>query len=230
MAARNDSRKVSSSQEGIHPRLPALLDRHRSTTWQQPLHRPTVEAFKRLQTCLGPACGPLVLDSGCGTGASTRRLAERFPECTVIGVDKSAKRLARGGTVAFPHVENNAVWLRAELESFWRLAVSASWSLERHYLFYPNPWPKPGQLQRRWHAHPVFPVLLKLGGRIELRCNWKPYADEFAYALNQLAGSKIKPVVLENGDPVSPFENKYRASGHPLYSVVLPDQSSSRVN
>lgn len=223
MTARNDSRKVSSSQAGIHPRLPALLDRHRSTIWQQPLHPPTVEAFEQLQTCLGKTSGPLILDSGCGTGASTRLLAERFPDCTVIGVDKSAARLARGGATTFPRVENNEVLLRAELESFWRLAHSASWRLERHYLFYPNPWPKPAQLQRRWHAHPVFPVLLELGGRIEMRCNWKPYADEFAFALNQLSGSDVKLTALCIDVPASPFEKKYDASGHPLFSVVWPD-------
>ena len=123
-----------------------------------------------------------MLDSGCGTGASTRALARAHPDCLVIGVDKSVARLGRTGASAFPHREGNAVWLRAELSSFWRLALQAGWALERHYLLYPNPWPKPGQLQRRWHGHPVFPELLRLGGRLELRCNWEIYALEFAAA------------------------------------------------
>ena len=226
MAARNHSRKVRSSQAGIHPRLPDLLDRHRAGDWRQPLHSPTVMAFQRLQDRLDGTGQGIVLDSGCGTGASTIGLARRFPDRTVIGIDKSESRLARGGAVEFPHVEGNAWLLRAELASFWRLALSAGWTLERQYLFYPNPWPKPGHLQRRWHAHPVFPDMLRLGGRIEMRCNWKPYADEFAFALNRLAGSAVQPAVLEDSDPVSPFEQKYQASGHALYSVVLPDQSS----
>jgi len=230
MTARNDSRKVSSSQAGIHPRLPTLLERHRRAPWQQPLHPPSVEAFERLQACIGHKHGRLILDSGCGTGTSTRLLAAQFPDCMVIGIDKSANRLARGGVVTFPQVESNAVWLRAELETFWRMALAAGWRLERHYLLYPNPWPKPGHLQRRWHAHPVFPVLLELGGRIEMRCNWKPYADEFSFALNRLTGSALKPSQLVSKVPVSPFEKKYRASGHTLFSVVLPDQSSSGVN
>ena len=104
----------------------------------------------------------------------------------------------------------------AELASFWRLALAAGWQLERHYLFYPNPWPKPGQLQRRWHAHPVFPDLLRLGGRLEMRCNWELYAEEFAFAVNRLAGTKIEPVRLREPDPVSAFERKYHDSGHGL--------------
>ncbi len=229
MAAGNHSRKVRSSQAGIHPRLPALLDRHRGQNWRQPLHSPTVAAFEALQDVLGGTGQGIILDSGCGTGASTFELARRFPESIVVGVDKSAARLARGGAVDFPHVSANAVLLRADLTSFWRLARSAGWKLVRHYLLYPNPWPKPGQLQRRWHAHPVFPELVQLGGRIEMRCNWRPYAEEFAFALNDLAGSAVEPSPLAEDEPVSPFERKYRASGHPLYAVVLPDQSS-RVN
>lgn len=220
MTAGNHSRKVQSSQAGIHPRLVSLLDRHAAVSWNQPLHRPTVAAFEALQDCLAGRTVGLVLDSGCGTGESTRRLAGMFPESLVIGVDKSAVRLAKTGASSFPHRENNAIWLQAELASFWRLALAADWKLERHYLFYPNPWPKPGQLQRRWHAHPVFPDLLRLGGRLEMRCNWWVYADEFAFSLNYLTGSAVKPALLDKVDAVSAFERKYHDSGHDLYQVV----------
>lgn len=226
MAARNHSRKVQSSQVGIHPRLPGLLDRHRAVSWLQPLHRPTVAAFERLQRCLDGNGGGLILDSGCGTAQSTQVLGERFPESTVIGVDKSLNRLGRAGANVFPHVENNVIRVHAQLESFWRLALAAGWKLEHHYLFYPNPWPKPGHIQRRWHGHPVFPDMLALGGRIEMRTNWATYAEEFAFAANRLAGSDIEPGRVEASGAVSPFERKYRDSGHALWSVVVPAQSS----
>jgi tRNA (guanine-N7-)-methyltransferase len=220
---------VRSSQAGVHPRLDGLLGRHAVAPWRAPLHRPTVAAFAALRSELGDFTAPLVLDSGCGTGASTRQLAHAFPDCLVIGVDKSAARLARLGARRFPHREGNAIWLRGELTTFWRLALASGWRLERHYLLYPNPWPKPGQLQRRWHAHPVFPVLLALGGRIELRSNWELYAREFARAAARLTGEAIEAVALAPAEPLTPFERKYRGSGHALYSVVVPDVSESRV-
>ena len=172
---------------------------------------------------------PLVLDAGCGTGQSTLLLARMLPDCLVIGVDKSEARLARGGAVQPVQRDANAIRLRAELETFWRLARARGWRLHRHYLLYPNPWPKPGQLQRRWHAHPVFPDLLALGGRLEMRCNWEPYAREFAFAVNDFCGTGRAPEPVGKGPPLSPFERKYRNSGLPLYSVVLPS-SSNRVN
>jgi tRNA G46 methylase TrmB len=180
-----------------------------------------VAAFAALQSELDGAVTGLVLDSGCGTGASTRQIARAFPDCMVIGVDKSVERLRRGGIDRFPQREGNAVWLRADLATFWRLAVAAGWRLRRHYLLYPNPWPKPAQLRRRWHAHPAFPELLRLGGELELRCNWEVYAQEFALAANRVLGAQAQPTPLEPSTISSPFERKYRASGHRLYSVVV---------
>jgi tRNA (guanine-N7-)-methyltransferase len=186
------------------------------------LHGATCRAFEALAAELSGENRPLILDSGCGTGESTRLLAERFPAALIIGVDKSSDRLSRVGAERFPWSEGNAIWLRGELSTFWRLALRAGWRLQRHYLFYPNPWPKPGHLQRRWHAHPVFPDLLKLGGRLEMRTNWRVYADEFAFVVNRLSGATVAPFCVEDAAAVSPFERKYRASGQALYSVVLP--------
>lgn len=221
MQADNHSRTVRSSQAGIHPRLGRLLQRYGTREWAEPLHPPSCRAFDAVQGLLQGEKPELILDSGCGTGASTRLLADRHPGTLVIGLDKSADRLARLGAGAFPRREGNAVWVRAELATFWRLAARAGWRLQRHYLLYPNPWPKPGQLQRRWHAHPVFPTVLELGGRLEMRTNWRIYAEEFALALEHYTGTAVRPSTLQVEEPVSPFERKYRDSGHALYSVVL---------
>jgi len=219
------SRQVVSSQPEIHPRLVSILDTHLACEWQGPMHRASTLAFRALERIIADAgrtaAAGLVLDSGCGTGESTRLMARAFPDCLVIGVDKSQARLARTGATSFPYCEGNAIWLRADLATFWRLAQQAGWRLQHHFLLYPNPWPKPGQLRRRWHAHPVFPDLLRLGGRLELRCNWDIYAAEFALAANRLLGTSVKPRPLAESVITSPFERKYRASGHPLYSVSV---------
>jgi tRNA (guanine-N7-)-methyltransferase len=227
------SSPVRSSQSSLHPSLATLVCKHMATEWRQPLHAPTVEAFTALVASGVDPEQEIVLDSGCGTGVSTRQIAEYYPDCLVIGVDKSEARLRklpgshfsdRGFSHGrFLYREGSVIWLRAELASFWRLALQAGWRLHRHYLFYPNPWPKPGQVLRRWHAHPIFPTLLQLGGPLELRCNWEIYAREFV-AASEMAG--CRDVQLTEGvDSVitTPFESKYRNSGQTLYRVVVPD-------
>jgi tRNA (guanine-N7-)-methyltransferase len=203
---------------GLHPRLHETLLRHGRSEWQQPLHAPTRHAFEQLRIMLADNPTLILLDSGCGTGESTLRLAALHPAHCVIGVDQSAVRLARLAAKGIARY-GNAVLLRAELSSFWRLFVAAGWRAERHYLLYPNPWPKAAHLARRWHGHPVFPTLLGTARSFELRSNWQVYAEEFAFALNLLGGSPASVEAFVCEQPLTPFERKYCASGHALWRV-----------
>ena len=47
----------------------------------------------------------------------------------------------------------NLFLVRAELTDFWMLVARQSdWLVAKHYLLYPNPYPKSKHLQRRWHG------------------------------------------------------------------------------
>ena len=158
-----------------------------------------------------------MLDAGCGNGESTFALAQGDRACFVIGVDKSAARLAAGRRVVDAGIApRNVALLRCDLVDFWPLAAAAGLRFERQYLLYPNPWPKPEHLRRRWHAHPVLPAMLALGGVIEMRTNWRVYADEFARALGQCGWGGVSEAA-SSPLPLSPFERKYAASGHVLW-------------
>lgn len=219
---------VRSSQDGVHPNLERHVRRHLHSGWMQPLHRPTLAAYARLkEEGVLAKNSPLVLDSGCGTGASTRRLALRFPQSTVVGVDQSKARLAKSGVSAGFQGEENCFLLRAELATFWRLLAADGISLDRHFLLYPNPWPKPGHLTRRWHGHPVFPHLLALEGEIELRCNWEVYAKEFALAVELATGAKVGTDRIQPEAGISPFEKKYLERGQSLYRVRVPGHATT---
>lgn len=214
---------ITSSQTGIHPNLEKHVRRHLETPWSQPLHRPTVDVYRQLEkTGVLYADQLLILDSGCGTGDSTRQLAALYPRHLVVGVDRSVARLARGGTTSSIFQSENCVLLRAELATFWRLLANDGYRPQRHFIFYPNPWPKPGHLSRRWHGHPVFPELLSLGGEIELRCNWEIYALEFALAVRMATNEAITAERIQPESGISLFEKKYLERGQPLYSVLVP--------
>ena len=219
----NKSGLVSSKQNGVHPGLDTNVRKHLDTKWRQPMHAPTVDLFRQLEQHEAFSTRqPLILDSGCGTGKSTRWLAERYPHHLVIGADRSLSRLARSGYTSGLHYSENWMLMRAELTTFWQLLLNAGISPEKHFLFYPNPWPKPAHLSRRWHGHPVFPQLLSLGGEIELRCNWRIYAEEFARAAMVATRENIKVQTIKPSTGVSPFEQKYIERGQQLFSVVIP--------
>lgn len=165
---------------------------------------------------------PLILDSGCGTGASTLQVAVARPDASVVGIDQSRERLQRGGLADadIAVLAPNAVLLRAPLEDLWRLLAADRVRLQRHLLWYPNPWPKAAQLRLRWHGHPVFPALLELGGEIELRSNWQVYVDEFAQALAACGWQTERAEIGMDAVAASPFERKYRDSGHRLWRLI----------
>lgn len=211
------SRPVDSKQTGIHPNLQNLLRRHKQKNYKKPVSRASHNLFTELETQRLEKNLPLILDSGCGTAVSTFLLAERFPQHLVIGVDKSAHRLAKGRLNEDIRQRDNCLLVRMNLIDFWRLALQHQWQLTRHYLLYPNPWPKPAQLSRRWHAHPVFPYLLGLGGLLEMRCNWREYAEEFHAAVNFLQAGNCVLEEFDVGQALSLFEKKYAGSGHQLF-------------
>jgi tRNA (guanine-N7-)-methyltransferase len=195
--------------------------RHLAEPWQRPVAEHQREVFDQLLAwwARAPAGAPIVLDAGCGTGASTRALALADPHAWVIGVDKSDDRLTHA-----PELPPNASLLRGDMIDLWQLLAAKRLRFDTTWLLYPNPWPKPGLLARRWHGHPVFPRILECTHSLELRTNWRVYAEEFAHALALVLG---RPIAVERLDaspdssvPISPFERKYQASDHALWRVV----------
>lgn len=216
-----NSRPVTSSQTGMHERLAAVVLRHAAAPFRKPIadyNRAAFDSGMAVWRAAGEP--PLILDAGCGVGLSTWHLATQFPGHFVIGVDQSADRIGRNirWDGAPP---DNALHLRADLVDFWRLLQDMGVRLARHYLLYPNPWPKPGQLQRRWHGHPVFPHAVALGGVLECRSNWKTYVDECAAALALLTGETVRSEAWVPEMAMTPFEQKYRDSGHALWRCMV---------
>lgn len=241
-----NSSRVSGNQEVPSDRLPELVRRHLSSEWRKPIGDPTYRLWRELSLfwTLAVAEGrDVILDSGCGTGESSEALTRLHPRATVIGVDRSLVRLKTGLSnisrrrkiVWEPGIgrengeeeqlfrislDGRLILSRGELTDLWRLALASGFSVKRHYLLYPNPSPLRAHLIRRWHGHPVFPKLPLLAPVTELRTNWKVYADEFALGWELLGEERPETEPWVPEEPLTPFEKKYRASGHPLWRVV----------
>ena len=210
-ASQGTSAAVRSNQQGLHKGLARAVRRHGASVWRKPARPADEAALARLDQALAGHRGPLILDSFCGTGMSCAILARRHPHALVVGVDRSAHRLARSGPLP-----DNCLLLRAHCETLWRHLAARSRRVQAHYLLYPNPWPKAAQLSRRIHGHAAFPLLLELGGRLELRSNWPIYVEEFGVALHLLGQAACIAKIADGEAALTRFEAKYRASGHEL--------------
>lgn len=210
-------------QQDVHPNLSATIGRYRQAAYQRPLPDHQRDVLLHLADWVAGYRYRVVLDHGCGTGMSTRLLALQYPHCAVIGIDKSQLRLSRDQSM----LPDNARLVRADVVHFLRLAHSCSWQVIAQYFLYPNPWPKPRHLKRRWHAHPIFPTVLALGGAIQLRTNWEIYAQEFSLAVRLLGGGHAEVSRISPTSGISRFEQKYRLSGHALFQVSVPSAERS---
>ncbi|MCO7188822.1 MULTISPECIES: methyltransferase domain-containing protein [unclassified Pseudoalteromonas] len=207
-----NSRSITSNQAGLHEKLDEVVQKHLNTPFKKPIAAHTQQAFEQVNEKVQAFDGPVILDSCCGVGESTANLAKRHPDALVIGIDKSEHRLEKHD-IEYKQTESGRyILVQADLNDFWRLACEARWQPSHHYLLYPNPWPKAKHLQRRWHGAAVFPYIVELGGRLELRSNWSIYVEEFARSL-ELAGKKAEVSAYESDTAMTPFERKYWASG-----------------
>lgn len=212
-----NSSPISSAQTGVHDQLAMVVAKHAHTEFRKPVSAYNRNAFDAsISAWRAAGSPPLILDAGCGVGLSTMHLAARFPDHFVIGVDQSAHRLARN-TIWQGPIPANFTRVRADLVDYWRLMHISGVRPARHYILYPNPWPKIGHLARRWHGHAVFPTIVALGGELECRSNWRIYVEECASALAQLTGMDVGCEQYIAEHPITPFEQKYSASGHLLW-------------
>lgn len=217
----NNSRPVQSKQVDIHKNLNKTVKKHLLKPYQKPVSKRGLEIFEQIEQIRTENNYPVILDAGCGTGESTRLLAAQNPDSLVIGIDKSIHRLSRSGLRNEILYEDNLVLARMNLVHFWLLAKQHDWQCEKQWLLYPNPWPRPKHLQRRWHAHPIFPFLLSLARNLELRTNWSLYAKEFQQAVHESGAYTTTVQGLNPDTPCSPFEKKYLDSGHTVSQCLI---------
>lgn len=224
-----NSRLPVSNQTEPHPRLAERLRVHSMHPWRQPIRAHSREAFERADDLIKQNPKPVILDSGCGNGWGAAQLAQRFPDHWVVGVDRSEARLGKASKAA-----ENLQFIRANLEDFWRLIVDSQWLVERHYVLYPNPYPKAIHLQRRWHGHPVWHTLLRVSPNLIMRTNSAIYALEWWQALLYCGCHTAQKNALEfdhvQSQPMTAFEKKYAMSGHLLFEVTTFGECHEDVN
>ncbi len=219
-----DSKVIVTNQPGIHEKLAEVVSKHLKHASKKPYQAHTLEAFEQADTLVKAHNAEIILDSCCGVGQSTRLLAKRNPQALVIGVDKSAHRINKNDQELKENTDtqqvDNYLLVRADLNDFYRLVRQANWPVSKHYILYPNPWPKAKHLQRRWHGSAVFPDIIAIGEQIILRSNWRLYLEEFQFAAG-LTEKSGEITLVEDQQPLTPFEAKYRASGQPCWQLSI---------
>lgn len=96
---------------------------------------------------------PIILELACGKGDYTLALAERYPDCNLIGVDIKGDRVWKGATQALERRLDNVRFIRGRIDHitgyFDEGEVCELW------ITFPDPFPKKSKKKRRL-THPLF--------------------------------------------------------------------------
>jgi tRNA G46 methylase TrmB len=166
----------------------------------------------------------VIFDLGCGVGESSFHLSRIYPNCKVVGVDKSLSRLERNNSFK-SELSTNISLFRGELLDLIPLIYNARKSLKikKIFVLYPNPYPKKHHIKRRFHGSPVSIFLYGIGADLVFRSNWKLYLEEA-----QLAGkffkrnsSSINELIISEEDFMTPFEKKFALSNQPIFELTI---------
>ena len=234
-------REITTNQLGVHEDLTCIVNKYRQSEFKKPIAVHTKEAFQQVIDWLGDWQGDVIIDACCGVGESSIVLAQQYPNTMIIGIDKSVARLDKHAYYKRQKTDEsvnkrvdkgieNVKVFQAELNDFWRLvanySATAQWKISKQCLFYPNPYPKKSQVQKRWHASPAFIALLRCSRRIEVRSNWLTYLEEFQQALEI---HDVKSFIQEvSGAPITPFERKYTESGQQCWQLQTLAEGEER--
>ena len=213
---RKSSARILTNQTRPHPKLKQIPIDTSTYMACYPVSLNILEICQKIKKEQEKNDWSLLLDSGCGTGDSTINIAKSHPDYLVLGIDKSSKRLHQAQKKI---KSENVRFITANLVEFWIGLKLVNASIAANFILYPNPWPKQKHLKKRWHAHPVMPLLPMISKYIELRTNWRIYAEEFCNSLTKLTGAVMTVEKINPNNPISAFEEKYFESNHDLFRL-----------
>ena len=170
------------------------------------------------------------LEIGCGVGWHPIQYAQKNPNRCLIALEHGRDRFQSFSRRLNRHAElENLLALQADAIPYLTHRMPSQ-SLDRVMIYYPNPYPKNSQANKRFHRMPFFEILLdrmKVGATLEIRSNEIGYiTDAKDWLLNRWdmtlqSHSRISKLTDFNFSAVTHFEQKYFQRGEPLEFIVL---------
>lgn len=169
---------------------------------------------------------PIDLEIGAGQGMHAIRYCKAHPERILLAVERTHVRFHGLEQRRQAHAQlQNLLPLHADAVNFVHHHIPED-ALQRIFLLYPNPYPKPKQANLRWYNRPFLSTLLnKLApqGELILATNLEWYAREalarlqVTWGMNPIEFAPIPPTV----EPRTHFEKKYLERGETCWHLRM---------
>lgn len=169
---------------------------------------------------------PLDIEIGCGVGFHPIRYCLANPDRQLIAFEKTQEKMERFQSRLKNHPSlKNLTAIHGDAIAWITYGISSS-QVDRYFTLYPNPYPKPAQRNKRFHAMPFNAHLLdslKKNGQLILASNESFYCEE---AIDFYTGHWGLKLVQEETlgafhIPRTHFEKKYLSRGEVCRNLVF---------
>jgi len=163
---------------------------------------------------------PIIVEIGCGAGEATAAMAVGDVGSLVVACEPNAAMVANLATLLDADgIVNVRLWVG---DAFDLLGLLGPGSVAELRIWFPDPWPKPRQAQKRLFTAQRLALLtdsLAIGGRLRLA------TDDAAYAAEAIAAIEAEPRLV--GDvvprpaerPITRFEARGLHEGRPAVDI-----------
>ena len=174
---------------------------------------------------------PIYIEVGMGKGQFITTLAHQNPESNYIGIEKYSSVLVRAleKMDAMDNPPTNIRFIRMDAENI--CSMFEKDEVSRIYLNFSDPWPKDRHAKRRLTSQEFlkrYDRILKPDGYVEFKTDNK---DLFQFSLEQVepAGWHLDAFtwdlhndeVLNQGNVMTEYEQKFSSMGNPICKMVL---------
>jgi len=173
---------------------------------------------------------PLAVEIGCGVGLHPIQFSKENPKYQMIAVEQTTNKFTKFHKRYLNHhslqnltpIHDNAIHLITHLLK--------KESVHKYFLLYPNPNPKNGDQNKRWHAMPFMEKILETlisGGLIEIATNESFYAKEcFQWMTEKWKLEVIEYKTLSRDFQArTHFEKKYLERGQKCFNLIFKKPS-----
>ena len=181
---------------------------------------------KELERLKLPFPQPLDVEIGAGTGEHAIAYCRNNRQRHLLAIEKTKERFQKFSAKLENESFNNLTSVHGNAIP-WITHALRPGSVERYFIFYPNPYPKLRQANKRFYRMPFMSKLIetmKTNATLTITSNVKSHIEEARLILNTAWGMKItsNKSIDPNSrfQPRSLFEKKYLARGEHCYELV----------
>jgi len=174
----------------------------------------------------------LKLEIGFGSGEALISMAKNDPKCLYLGIEVHQSGVGRCLNSIHANAISNVRVIKHDAIEVMQQMLPAQ-SLDRVFLFFPDPWHKKRHNKRRivnQRFRDLLARLLKPGACLHIATDWQDYAEHMAAEM--LSDRRFSNKGDENGyarrpayRPATRFENRGLKLGHGVWDLVFENTS-----